>query len=295
MLAQTTENLQAQSSEAHRVDHSWTALACPVCHEPLTVGPTVANCRKNHTFDRAREGYFNLLLANQKGSSNPGDDRDAVAARRKFLTGGHYNFLAEAIGRIVSETTPDVILDAGCGEGFYLNHLARAFPESDCYGFDISRSAIRLASRSYGDCKWGIANIARRLPLVTGSCDLVISVMAPRNTDEFKRITRDSGQLIVVIPGDGHLRKLTDRLMSQPSDQSRKTDELSKSLTPAFDLVSSESIQHDFLADRKTIRKLVTMTPLRWKSNRKSLEDLDQFDNLEITAAFRVLRYAPTE
>jgi 23S rRNA (guanine745-N1)-methyltransferase len=277
------------------VDHSRTALACPVCHDPLIVGPAVATCEKNHTFDRAREGYFNLLLANQKGSSDPGDDRDAVAARREFLTGGHYNFLAEAIGRIVSETAPYVILDAGCGEGFYLNRLARAFPETDCYGFDISRSAMRLASRSYGDCTWAVANIARRLPLATGSCDLVISVMAPRNTDEFKRITRDSGRLIVVIPSDGHLRQLTDRLMSQPSDQSSKPDELSQSLTSAFDLVSTESIQHNFLADRETIRKLVTMTPLRWKSNHKSLEDLDQIDNLEITAAFRVLRYASTK
>jgi hypothetical protein len=99
-------SLHTQSSESDHVNEVTTALTCPVCHKPLTVGPTVANCAKSHTFDRAREGYFNLLLANQKGSNNPGDDRDSVTARREFLAEGHYNFLAETIDRIAVPDTP---------------------------------------------------------------------------------------------------------------------------------------------------------------------------------------------
>jgi hypothetical protein len=119
--------------------------------------------------------------------------------------------------------------------------------------------------------------------------------MAPRNTDEFQRAMKERGRLLVVIPGDRHLGQLTDHLMSEPSDQSSKPGELTQSLSSSFDLISTESIQHDFQADRDTILKIVTMTPLRWKSSRKSLESLKQVDSMHITAAFRVLQYAFAE
>jgi len=276
------------------VDEPQTALTCPVCFGPLTVGPSAVNCSKSHTYDRAREGYLNLLLANQKGSNDPGDDRDSVAARREFLAAGHYDFLPETIDRIVArhEDSPGVIADAGCGEGYYLARQARKFPDAACYGFDISRSAMRLASRSYGDCTWAVANIARRLPLTDKSCDLLLSIMAPRNATEFERVLKLSGQIVVVVPGDYHLGQLTDLLMTKPSDQSAKPDIVTRSLSPAFNLESSQNIKIDFSADQATIQKLVTMTPLRWKSRRNSLENLLQIDRLNITASFKILQYA---
>ena len=153
---------------------------------------------------------------------------------------------------------------------------------------------MRLASRSYGDCTWAVANIARRLPLADKSCDLLLSIMAPRNVGEFERVLKLSGQLVVVVPGEYHLGQLTDLLMAEPSDQSAKPDTLTRSLSPAFDLKSSQNVKIDFSADQATIQKLVTMTPLRWKSRRKSLENLLQIDRLQVTASFRILQYALT-
>ena len=133
-------------------------LSCPVCFDPLESTAHGLNCSKGHAFDRAREGYINLLLANQKGSSNPGDDRVSVEARRSFLEAGHYAFLSDAIIEAVGVSVdPRVVADAGCSEGYHLNRLSESVPRADCTGVDISRSAIRQASRTYPEHTWVIA------------------------------------------------------------------------------------------------------------------------------------------
>ena len=273
-----------------------TVLTCPVCFDPLSVGPSVASCAKNHTFDRAREGYLNLLLANQKGSSDPSDDRESVTARREFLAAGHYNFLAECLSNSVVQNNkaPKIVVDSGCGEGFYLNHIAGRIPGSSTYGLDISRSAMRLASRSYGNCTWAVANIARRLPVSSGCCDVLLSVMAPRNASEFERILRPDGRLIVVTPGDGHLRELADKLMAEPSDQSEKAETLTQQLTPTLTRQTTESVRTSFTADQQTIQRLVTMTPLRWKSQKRVVSGLADIERLDITASFTLMTFSLT-
>ena len=265
-------------------------LSCPVCFDPLESTVNGLVCPTAHTFDRAREGYVNLLLANQKGSSDPGDDRVSVEARRAFLDAGHYTFLSDAIIQAVGVRLDSrVIADAGCSEGYHLNRLSESVPGADCTGVDISRSAIRLASRKYPAHTWVIANIARRLPLADTSCDILLSVLAPRNAAEFQRVLNPKGLLIVVIPGDRHLGQLTDLLMAQPSDQTNKPAALTQALSPMFDLESTREIQRNFCASRKTISDLVAMTPLRWKSRRPSLRDIENLDQLELTACFRIL------
>jgi len=115
--------------------------------------------------------------------------------------------------------------------------------------------------------------------------------MAPRNPAEFERILQPDGLLIVVIPGDGHLRELTDILMAEPSDQSDKADTLTRSHTPAFTLKNTEAIRHTFTADQPTLQKLVTMTPLRWKSQKSALSSLASINSLNITASFTVMTF----
>ena len=269
--------------------HAPAHLSCPVCFDPLESTADGLNCPKAHTFDRAREGYVNLLLANQKGSSDPGDDRVSVEARRSFLDAGHYTFLSDAIAQTVGVGADSrVIGDAGCSEGYHLSRLSETIARADCYGVDISRSAIRLASRTYPSHTWVIANIARRLPLADTSCDILLSVLAPRNAAEFQRVLKPKGLLIVVIPGHRHLGQLTDLLMAQPSDQTNKPAALTQALSPMFDLESTREIQLNFCASRKTISDLVAMTPLRWKSRRPSLRDIENLDRLELTACFRI-------
>tara|TARA_B100000700_G_scaffold165090_1_gene182515 strand:+ start:602 stop:1351 length:750 start_codon:yes stop_codon:yes gene_type:complete len=243
-----------------------------------------AFCKDGHSFDQAKEGYFNLLLANQKGSLDPGDDRESVNARRDFLSAGHYDFLSDGIRPYISSDA--TLLDAGCGEGHFLNAIA----PGPSYGIDISRSAIRLAAHSNRDHTWCVANLARRIPLADHSCTTIVSILSPRNNDEFRRILRPDGLLICVIPGPNHLTELTSRLMANPSNAESKPSSLLHDL-PAFRLLEQESVTREFPADHSAIQNLIAMTPLRWKSRRQSLAEVDSLSNLDITADVTLLTF----
>jgi len=49
--------------------------------------------RVRHSFDIASQGYANLLPVQHKRSRDPGDSKEMVAARRRFLTAGFYSRL----------------------------------------------------------------------------------------------------------------------------------------------------------------------------------------------------------
>jgi len=87
-------------------------------------------CPNKHTFDIAREGYVNLLLAHQKRTKEPGDSKAMIGSRRAFLNKGYYSTLSECLNEIIAaelldtpKGTPINVLDAGCGEGYFVGQL----------------------------------------------------------------------------------------------------------------------------------------------------------------------------
>jgi len=104
------------------------ALACPLDGSPLQKHDKNWSCAAGHTFDIARQGYVHLLPVQNKRSRDPGDNKEMVAARQRFLNAGYYQPVAEALSSAVfpkdiSEASISC-LDAGCGEGYYLRYLA---------------------------------------------------------------------------------------------------------------------------------------------------------------------------
>src|SRR5271154_4109559 len=102
-------------------------LVCSVrdCGMPLDREERRLVCPRGHSFDVARSGYVNLLQPQDRRSKEPGDTADAVAARRKLHERGVTKPLLDAIADIASTSPRDAVLDAGCGDGFYLGELAR--------------------------------------------------------------------------------------------------------------------------------------------------------------------------
>src|SRR4051812_11624516 len=100
-----------------------SVLACPVCGAALTLNAGDAACPAGHRFDRARGGYVNLLLSNQKQSADPGDSAPMLRSRRAFLRGGFYDRMAAAVytavGEVVGARVEPHIADLGCGEGYF--------------------------------------------------------------------------------------------------------------------------------------------------------------------------------
>ena len=114
-------------------------LCCPVCGLPLVRGDHALRCAAGHSFDVARQGYVNLLTVSQKHSKSPGDTREQVQARRAFLAGGYYRPIAETLCRLAAPLGPDTIVDAGCGEGYYLAALQRRCPGPTAWGWTSPR------------------------------------------------------------------------------------------------------------------------------------------------------------
>jgi len=155
-------------------------------------------CPRGHSFDVARSGYINLLQPQQRRSRNPGDSAEAVAARRRFLDRGHAEPLLSAIRAMLPPA--ESILDAGCGEGYYLGSFGRG-----C-GVDISTAAIDFAARRYPQCEWIVANADRFIPYADASFDLILSITGRMNVPEFQRVGRRHVLVAVAAPDD--LREL---------------------------------------------------------------------------------------
>src|ERR1700737_4024751 len=129
-------------------------LLCPVrnCHMPLVREERRVLCPRGHSFDVARSGYVNLLQPQERRSKQPGDTAAALAGRRRLHDRGLTEPLLRAIAEITAASPGDVVLDAGCGDGFYLGTLARQTSFS-AHGVDISVPAINAAARRYSECE----------------------------------------------------------------------------------------------------------------------------------------------
>lgn len=171
-------------------------------------------CPRGHSFDIARSGYINLLQPQERRAKHPGDTAEAVAARRRLHDRGVTAPLFRGIAEILAATAQDVVLDAGCGEGFYLGGLQRE-SAVDAHGVDISIPAVDAAARRYPECEWIVANADRAVPYSDGSFSIVLSITARMNPGEFRRVLRGDGRLLLAVPsaddlielrGEGHDR-----------------------------------------------------------------------------------------
>jgi 23S rRNA (guanine745-N1)-methyltransferase len=184
-------------------------LLCPVrnCQLPLTREERRLVCSRGHSFDVARSGYVNLLQPQERRSKEPGDTVSAVMGRRRLHDRGVTAPLLLGIGEAIGASRDDVVLDAGCGDGYYLGSLASQ-TDFEGHGVDISIPAIDAAARRYPQCEWIVTNADRSLPYADNSFSIVLSITARMNPLEFRRVLRTDGRLLVAIPSPEDLIEL---------------------------------------------------------------------------------------
>ena len=142
-------------------------LACPVCLQPLKENNNIASCPRNHCFDFAKSGYINLLVS---GKAVHGDDAAMVKSRTSFLASGAYGFLRDTLCNMVLDYHPSVLVDAGCGEGYYTSKL----PCGEKYGFDLSKTALRHAAKNDKSTMYCLASIFH-MPLPDACVDVALT------------------------------------------------------------------------------------------------------------------------
>ena len=258
---------------------------CPKCSSLLTVGEGgVAKCKNNHSYDRARAGYYNLLLGNTAGTH--GDNRDMLDARRAFLDTGAYRPLADAVSEYcVKYASGGSILDVGCGEGYYTDIIERACG-AEISAFDISRDAVKLAYRRNPRLSLAVAS-AYNVPVADESFDLVLNMFSPLATDEICRALRMGGIFIMAIPGEEHLFGLKSATYNTPYKNEVRSKEIL-----GFELIADEHVRYEMhLTTNEDIRALFMMTPYAYRTGRKERERVLSLTELRTEADFYVLVY----
>ena len=228
------------------------SLICPVCRAPLTRAGDDLACPARHRLNVNRKGCLNVL-SQQVDSCY---DAALFDARRRVFAAGCYNAVVDAIEALLPEGKHR-LLDAGCGDGWYLNALLARHPDWCGAGADISRDAIFRATDLPCTALWLVADL-RRLPFADGSFTAVLDVLTPASYDEFRRVLAPDGLLIKVYPGSGYLRELRAARGMEPYEEGQVDAYLREKAT----VVGEQRVTVTHAVSDALWRDFVWMTPL---------------------------------
>ena len=265
-------------------------LICPACKTALDWNEKECRCANGHSFDPAKEGYLNLLLSHQRKSKNPGDDANMIQARRRFFDSGAFDPLTNLISHssFITQRSSLSLLDCGCGEGHFLGTLSES-RTGQFFGVDVSKEAVRCAAKRYKKANWIVANAMRQLPFADHSLDVILSILAPRNPEEFARILKPDGTLILGVPGPNHLIELRSRLAANAGDFEEKADEAAAKCAPHFVETHRELLSYKQTLNAAQIADLIQMTPIFWCSSPEAKAGVQRLDELTVTVSFVLL------
>lgn len=271
-----------------------TLLRCPVCSKALFEGDKSYFCESNHSFDKAAQGYVHLLKPNQMHAKIPGDNAEMVSSRRRFLSGGYYRAFSGALCRLITEELAaqkrPVLLDAGCGEGYYTFALENSLKESgkaaQLYGFDISKFAVRAACSRKGAARLFVASCFD-IPFESDAADALVAIFSPIVPIEFARVLKRGGIMLLAVAGERHLWGLKQALYEKPYLNEQRDTEYE-----GFRFIRRIPVKGKIsLNSRELIGDLFAMTPYYWKTPKEGCERLKALDSLETEIAFDFLLY----
>lgn len=261
---------------------------CPVCGKNLIENGSGLKCDAGHNFDRSRNGYYNLLMTN---TGRHGDDRMMVRARSSFLDSGYYQPLLDGLSdNILNHLSSGILVDAGCGEGYYTGGISEKLKSAGIHAeiiaVDISKTAIDTAAKRRGAAAYAVASVYD-LPLHDASADAILNIFAPFSIGEYKRILKEGGKIFCVIPLERHLFGLKKLIYDHPY-----INEVKPYQTSGLILTEEHDIKYSFvLHSNQDIMNLFMMTPYYYTTGEEDQNKIKNTSFLETEAEFRILTY----
>ncbi len=272
-------------------------LICPIDKKELIRKGNSYSCSNNHCYDIAKQGYVNLLLPQQKNSRSPGDSKEMVIARQLFLNSESFIPIAEQIQQIVinlqntkentKESTKEntinnnqlKVLDAGCGEGYYLDYICQN-TTIDCenfYGLDISKPAVLASSKKNKNINWLVASNVN-IPFADNSFDIIFCIFGFACFDEFKRVLKPNGKLVMIEPEANHLLEMREIIYPLIKQKAEKKLEITD-----FKLINSKILDYKKTINKEQISNLIVMTPHFYRATKENRAKLEILDKITIT------------
>lgn len=257
-------------------------LCCPVCKSELKDNQKSYTCKNGHCFDKAKEGYVNLLSGSHKQGELIGDNKSMALSRRSFLNKGYFSSLAEAVCELIKSERIDCpnVLDICCGEGYYSQYISEQL-ECCLFGFDISKNMVRLAAKRKPDATFFVANLSH-IPVFDGTIDFAFHLFAPFHAHEFSRILKKGGTLVTAVPGRKHLWELKKAVYDTPYEN----DEV---LPSAENMILEKTVKvcADIkLENNDDIMNLFRMTPYYYRTPESGIKKAEGLKFLETRLEF---------
>ena len=272
-------------------------LKCPVCQEKLIKIDNTFKCEKNHSYDISSKGYTNMLLANQRHSINPGDSKEMILSRVRFLEKDYYHILRKTILDTINKYASwdsFSFCDLACGEGYYTNYLHTKLNENhkvSSVGIDISKYAFieackKKRAEKLENIDYFIGNLMN-LPFNSSSFDFMLNCFALLDEKEFYRVLKENGYFIRILPDADHLLGIKEVLYKNVILNVMKEKTIN-----GFTLVDEIHIKDDItLKSKEEIYDLFTMTPYYYKTSKESINKLLSLNTLKTRISFVLLVY----
>jgi len=264
-------------------------FACPTCGaDLLPVGSlTSLRCSNGHVVDRAKQGHYHLLPPVRADAAAQAQADEYARASRAFFDADGFEAqvdgVAAEVARALSLCPPEVassgarVLNAGCGEGVWLRGVDAALEgHAELWGVDMGKTAVRYAAKRQPSARFAVAS-PHHLPFADGSFDCVVSVFAPAPWEEFCRVLRPGGAVIVARAGAEHLRELRRRAHGEDTAP-RSPKEFSAGLAEKYlRLRTLETLRGE------QARHLLAMTPFVRQAPPEARQRLEGAEELTTT------------
>lgn len=236
---------------------------CPKCRKEAIISDISLVCQNNHRYDFSKKGYIHLIN-NYKSTKY---SENLFISREYIFNNGYYNHILEKIKYYLEKYSADIVLDIGCGEGYYINKLKKIFPRKYFYGIDNSKEAVELAVKKDKVNPYMLVNLST-LPFKDNSISCILNILTPANYREFSRVLKKDGYIIKVIPTKNYLKEIRDLIDKSVYSNTDTTDLLEKYM----EVVERDIVSEKFLLDKKDAKNILNMTPLMFSE--KITEDM---------------------
>ena len=177
-----------------------------------------------------------------------------------------------------------VIIDVGCGEGYYSRALSQIALRPTVIGVDLSRDAIVAAARQAPGINWLVGDLTC-LPFASATADALVDVLTPADYAEFARVLTPAGLLVKIIPADDYLIEVRRAVAGQLRDGDFSNARVVAHLLAHAQVLEHVTVRHTLPVTPAQAQDFLRMTPMTFGLSQEQLASV-RFS--EITVAMEL-------
>ncbi|MEZ9538955.1 methyltransferase domain-containing protein [Shewanella sp. 10N.286.51.B8] len=241
-------------------------LICPKCATALHYHQASAGyyCDNKHHIDKNAQGYLSFVTSTKFKGAN--ESRQQLRSKRFLMAEDLFkplmDKLSESFNQLIDGRTELQHLNFSCADGLYLRHLATSTNvDVSHWGVSEAENALFAASKENTPASL-ILTPYKKLPFADNSLDIVSLFDVALKGKECLRVLKDSGRLLMLVPGPRHLWQLKQQVYDNLAEKP-----LQLNLPKQIEVVNTKSISFTGDVSGEQAMTLLEMNHLAWRVN----------------------------